>query len=69
MFLTVTYALTAGLFQFTKFSGLFQFTQFEVCCLHKHCSRLVASYRLDRNGMLLKFLRVLITLMYFKDRN
>ena len=38
-------------------------------CLHQHYSRLVASYRLDKNGMLLKFLRVLLTLMYFKDRN
>ena len=27
------------------------------------------SYRLDRNGMLLKFLHILITVMYFKDRN
>ena len=27
------------------------------------------SYRLDRNGILLKFWRILITVMYFKDRN
>ena len=27
------------------------------------------SYRLDRNGVLLKFLRILITVMCFKDRN
>ena len=27
------------------------------------------SYRLDKNEMLLKFLRMLITVMYFKDRN
>ena len=38
-------------------------------CLHQHYSRLAGSYRLDKNGILLKFLRVLLTLMYFKDRN
>ena len=30
---------------------------------------LPCSYRLDRKGMLLKFLSILIALMYFKDRN
>ena len=44
----------------TVWSGLFTST---------HCSRLVASYRLDRNGRLLKFLRIPITVVYFKDRN
>ena len=34
-----------------------------------HCSHLVTSYRLDRNGRLLKLLRILITVVYFKDRN
>ena len=42
----------------TVWSGLFTSTLFSPC-----------SYRLDRNGMLLKFLRILITVMYFKDRN
>ena len=42
----------------TVWSGLFTSTLFSSC-----------SYRLDRNGMLLKFLRTLITVMYFKDRN
>ena len=32
-----------------------------------HCSRL--AYRLDRNGKLLKILRILITAVCFKDRN
>ena len=36
-------------------SGLFTSALFSPC-----------SYRLDRNGMLLKFLRILITAMYFK---
>ena len=39
----------------TVWSGLFTSTLFSPC-----------SYRLDRNGMLLKFLRILITAMYFK---
>ena len=42
----------------TVWSGLFTSTLFSPC-----------SYRLDRNGMLLTFLRILITVMYFKDRN
>ena len=42
----------------TVWSGLFTSTLFSPC-----------SYHLDRNGMLLKFLRILITVMYFKDRN
>ena len=44
----------------TVWSGLF---------ISTHCSRLVASYRLDRNGRLLKFLRIPITVVYVKDRN
>ena len=43
----------------TVWSGLFTSTLFS--------PRLLS--RLDRNGMLLKFLRILITVMYFKDRN
>ena len=42
----------------TVWSGLFASTLFSPC-----------SYHLDRNGMLLKFLRILITIRYFKDRN
>ena len=42
----------------TVWSELFISTLFSPC-----------RYRLDRNGMLLKFLRVLISVMYFKDRN
>ena len=42
----------------TVWSGLFTSTLFLPC-----------SYRLDKNGTLLKFLRILITVMYFKDRN
>ena len=42
----------------TVWSGLFTSTLFSPC-----------GYRLDRNGMLLKFLRILITVMYFKDRD
>ena len=42
----------------TVWSGLFISTLFSPC-----------TYRLDRNGMLLKFLLILITVMYFKDRN
>ena len=42
----------------TIWSGLFTSTLFSPC-----------SYRFDRNGMLLKCLRILITAMYFKDRN
>ena len=44
---------------------------FEVGCQWVVCGCAVSpcSYRLDRNGMLLKFLHVLITHMYFKDRN
>ena len=39
---------------------------FEAGCLHQR--NLIACYRLGRNGMLLKFLRILITTAYFKDR-
>ena len=39
----------------------------EVNCLHQHT--VIAFYRLDRNEKLLKFLRILIKAMYFKDRN
>ena len=42
----------------TVWSGLFTSTLFSPY-----------SYRLDRNGMLLRFLRILVTVMYFKDRN
>ena len=42
----------------TVWSGLFISTLFSRC-----------RYCLDRNGMLFKFLRILITVMYFKDRN
>ena len=42
----------------TVWSGLFTSTLFSPC-----------SYRSDRNRMLLKFLRILTALMYFKDRN
>ena len=42
----------------TVWSGLFTSTLFSPC-----------NYRLDRNGMWLKFLRILITVIYFKDRN
>ena len=40
---------------------------FEVDCLHQYtvANRLITSYRL--NGKLLKFLRILITAVYFKD--
>ena len=38
---------------------------FEVVCLHQHT--VIVLYCLDRNGKLLKFLRNLITAMYFKD--
>ena len=42
-------------------NGLFTWT---------HCSCLVASYRLEeKNGRLVKFLRIPITIVYFKDRN
>ena len=41
----------------TVWSGLLKSTLFSPC-----------SYRLDRNGMLLKFLRILIRVVYFKDR-
>ena len=41
----------------TVWSGLFTSTLFSSC-----------SYRSDRSGMLLKFLRILITLMYFNDQ-
>ena len=34
-----------------------------------HCSRFVASYLLDRNGSFFKFLRIPITVVYFKDWN
>ena len=40
---------------------------FEVVCLHWHT--VIALYRLDRNGKLLILLRILITAVYFKDRN
>ena len=42
----------------TVWSGLFTLSLFSPC-----------SNRLDRNGMLLKFLCILITVMHFKDRN
>ena len=42
----------------TVWSGLFTSTLSSPC-----------SYRLDRNGMLIKFLCILIIVMYFKDRN
>ena len=38
-------------------------------CLHQHSSHLAVIYRLDRNGMLPKFLRIVITVVHFKDRN
>ena len=39
---------------------------FEVGCLHQRT--VIALYRLDRNGKLLKFFRILIKTLYFKDR-
>ena len=39
---------------------------FEVGCLHQHTA--IALYRLDRNGKLLQFFRILITAVYFKDQ-
>ena len=42
----------------TVWSGFFTSTLFSPC-----------SYRFYRNGMCLKFLRILIAVMYFKDRN
>ena len=39
---------------------------FEAGCLHQR--NLIACYRLGGNGMLLKFLRILITAACFKDR-
>ena len=41
---------------------------FEVGFLHQH-TVLALLYRLGRNGKLLKCLRILITVVYFKDRN
>ena len=40
---------------------------FEVDCLHQHT--VISLYRLDRNGKILKYLRILIIAVYFKDRN
>ena len=39
---------------------------FEVGCLHQHTA--IALYRLDRNGKLLQFFRILITAVYFNDQ-
>ena len=58
----VYHAIWVSIYSFkclkTVWSGLFTSTLFSPC-----------SYRLDRNGMLLKFLYILITVMYFKDWN
>ena len=48
---------------YTEGSGI---NTFEVGCLHQHT--IISLYRLDRNGKLLKFLRILITTVCFKDR-
>ena len=47
--------------------NLSKYIQFEVACLHRYTVLIL--YRLGRKGKLLKFLRILIKAVYFKDRN
>ena len=40
---------------------------FELGCLHQHTVTDLSLYRLNRTGTLVKFLRILMTVVYFKD--
>ena len=57
--------LSYNLSKYIKYKHVWKL--FKVGCLHQYI--IIALYCLDKNGKLLKLLRILITTMYFKDQN